>query len=256
VRRAADRRRSGRDAAVCEGILSSRARGLLQLFLRKGLLPRTLKFLAALGDIDAVRGALEENGNDLATITEAFTVACGFEHEAVASVLLDRSIALDPELGTHINGSVGRPAFVKYFIDNRPGHAIEVGLWKGFVMEQLRRAEYSWSGSETSLASPRGESDLEAFVRLLNREAWLLGEAFVEFQADIIAGAALHGRGEFIAALLDMDPAILRRQPPPRSQAIEFAFTYANTHVIPLLPASGRCQTICRMRQPWATSRE
>ncbi len=41
--------------SVCEGILSSRARGLLQLFQRKGLLPRTLKFLSALGDLDAVR---------------------------------------------------------------------------------------------------------------------------------------------------------------------------------------------------------
>ena len=31
--------------SVCEGILESRARGLLQLFRRKGLLPRTLKFV-------------------------------------------------------------------------------------------------------------------------------------------------------------------------------------------------------------------
>ena len=46
--------------SVCEGILRSRARGLLQLFRRKGLLPRTLKFLVALGDIDAIRTALEE----------------------------------------------------------------------------------------------------------------------------------------------------------------------------------------------------
>ena len=51
--------------SVCEGLLESRARGLLQLFQRKGLLPRTLKFLAALGDLDAVRTALDENGNDL-----------------------------------------------------------------------------------------------------------------------------------------------------------------------------------------------
>ena len=41
--------------SVCEGLLRSRARGLLQLFQRKGLLPRTLKFFAALGDLDAVR---------------------------------------------------------------------------------------------------------------------------------------------------------------------------------------------------------
>jgi hypothetical protein len=54
---------------VCEGILESRARGLLQLFRRKGLLPRTLKFFAAPGDLDAVRTELEENGNDLAVNT-------------------------------------------------------------------------------------------------------------------------------------------------------------------------------------------
>src|SRR5262245_33519342 len=66
--------------SVCDGILSSRARGLLQLFRRKGLLPFTLKFCAALGDIDAVRTALEETRNDLAVSTEAFVVACRFEH--------------------------------------------------------------------------------------------------------------------------------------------------------------------------------
>jgi hypothetical protein len=221
--------------SVYEGLLRSRARGLLQLFRRKGLLPRTLKFLAALGDIDSIRTALDENGNDPATVTEAFTIACRFEHEAIASLLLDRAIALDPELGTHVDGSVGRLAFVKYFIDNRPEHATEVGLWKAFVMEQVSRAVYSWRGSETSLVLRRGDSDLTAFVRLLHREPWLLGEAFIEFQTGIIERATLVGRGEFITALLDLDPAILRRQPPPPSQAIEFAFTYANTHVIPLL---------------------
>src|SRR5438045_1925079 len=102
-------------------------------------------------------------------------------------------------------------------------------------MEQVNRAVSSYSGHETSVASPGGDSDLTAFVRLLQRESWLLGEAFVEFQADIIGRATLKNRGEFLTALLDLDPAILRRQPPPRSQAIEFAFTYARTHLIPLL---------------------
>jgi hypothetical protein len=220
---------------VYECLLSSRARGLLQLFRRKGLLPRTLRFLAALGDIDAVRTALDENGDELAAVNEAITIACGFEHEAVASLLLDRSIALDPELGTHVDGSGGRLAFIKYFIDNRPGHATKVGPWKAFVMEQVSRGVSSWSGSETSVASPSGDSDLTAFVRLLQREPWLLGEACVEFQAEIIERATLKNRGEFITALLDLDPAIKRRQPPPQSQAIEFAFTYARTHLIPLL---------------------
>jgi hypothetical protein len=221
--------------SVCEGLLRSRARGLLQLFRRKGLLPRTLKFLAALGDIDAVRTVLEENGNDLAAVNEAFTIACDFEHEAVASLLLDRSVALDPQLGTHVDGSLRRVAFIKYFIENRPAHATTVGPWKAFVMEQVSRAVNSWSASETSVASPSGRSDLTAFVRLLQRETWLLGEAFVEFQTEIIERATLKDREEFITALLDLDPAILRRQPPPASQAIEFAFTYARTHLIPVL---------------------
>ena len=219
--------------AVCEGILESRARGLLQLFQRKGLLPRTLKFFAALADIDAVRTALEEN--DLPAVTEAFTISCSFEHEAIASLLLDQTIALDPELGSYIDGSVGREAFIKYFIENRPAHATDVGLRKAFVMEQVNRAVYSWSGSETSLKDQRGDSNLLTFVSLLQREPWLLDEAFVEFQTRIIERAALRGHGEFITALLEQAPAIMRRQPPPRSQAIEFAFTYANTNVIPIL---------------------
>jgi hypothetical protein len=220
--------------SVFEEILSSRARGLLQLFQRKGLLPRTLKFFAALGDIAAVRTTVESE-NDLPAVTEAFTIACSFEHESIASLLLDEAIARDTELGALIDGSVGRLAFAKYFIDNRPRHAADLGLWKAYVMEQIRRALYSWSGSETSLKDPRGDSDLPVFVTLLQREPWLLGEAFVEFQTHIIEQAALHGRGEFITALLDLNPAILHRQPPPASQAIEFAFTYANTHVIPVL---------------------
>ena len=221
--------------SVCEGILNSRARGLLQLFQRKGLLPRTLKFFTALGDINAVRTALNENENDLSAVTEAFTIACGFEHGAIASLLLNKVIELDPDLGVHIDESVGRQAFIEYFIENRPAHTTTVGVWKAFVMEQVSRAVYSWSGSESSLKERRGDSDLQTFVSLLERESWLLDENFVDFQTRIIERAALHGRGEFITALLDLNPAILRRQPPLPSQAIEFAFTYANTHVVPIL---------------------
>lgn len=222
-------------ASVPEGLLSSRARGLLQLFREKGLLPRSLEFLAAVGDIDGVRAELDENGRHLAAINEAFTIACGFEHEKVASLLLQRSIALDPELGARVDEAVGRVEFIKYYIENRPAHASEVGLWKAFVMEQVNRAISSWSGARTSTATPMGESDLAEFVHLLEREAWLLGDDLVAFQVEIIERATLHDRGEFITALLDLHPAILGRQPPPPSQAIEFAFTYARPHLLPLL---------------------
>jgi hypothetical protein len=211
--------------SVCEGLIDSRARGLLQLFERKGLLPRTLKFRAALGDRDAVRASLDQNGNDLAAVNEAFLCACRFEHEAVASLLLERSIALDPELGRHVEGSGGRHAFIKYLIEDRSSldtaHATPAGPWQQFLMGQVMRAV--------------NEGDLTAFVRGLQREPWLLGEACVGFQTGLIERATLRDRGEFIVALLDLDPALLGHQPPPRSQAIEFAVTYAKPHLIPVL---------------------
>ena len=210
--------------SVCEGLIESRARGLLQLFQRKGLLPRTLRFRAALGDRDAVRAWLDAHENDLAAVNEAFMIACRFEHEAVALLLLERAIALDAELGTHVDGGVGRIGFVKYLIEKRAlafVDATPAGPWQAFVLEQIMRAVH--------------DGDLTAFVRGLQREPSLLGEANVGFQIGLIERATLRDRGEFIIALLDLDPAILRHQPPPRSQAIEFAVTYAKPHLIPVL---------------------
>ena len=208
--------------SVCEGLLRSRARGLLELFQRKGLLPRTLKFFAALGDLDDVRAALDENGSDPKTVHPAFVCACRFDREAVASLLLERSIALDHELGTHIGGSTDRVSFIKAFAKADFAQVAELGLWKVFVMEQVRRTV--------------DEGDVTALVGGLQHEPWLLGDAWVDFQGELIATAAyMNDRGAFIGALLDLDPAILRRQPPPSSKAIEFAITYANTHLIPVL---------------------
>jgi hypothetical protein len=211
--------------AVCEGILNTRARGLLELFHRKGLLPRTLKFVAALGDLDGVRAALAENGNDLRIVDEAFVCACRFDHGSVASLLLDRSVALDLELGKHIDGHTDRPSFITCFNRSDRSDFAQVaalGLWKVFVMGQIQRA--------------LNERDLTAFVGQLQREAWLLGDDYVTFQAELIETASFQrDRGEFIGILLDLDPALLRRQPPPPSNAIEWAFVYANTHLMPLL---------------------
>jgi hypothetical protein len=143
--------------SVLNGLVDSRARGLLELFQRKGLLPHTLKFLAALGDVDAIRAALGENGNDLATVAEALVSACRFGHEAVASLLLERSIALDPELGAHVDGSLGRLAFIKYFIDTRVAHATTaVGPWTAFVMEQVSRAAHDGDVEEAERQREQG----------------------------------------------------------------------------------------------------
>jgi hypothetical protein len=104
---------------------------------------------------------------------------------------------------------------------------LTAGPWQAFVMQQVDRAMQ--------------DGDLAAFVTGLQREPWLLGEAHVDFQNGLIATAAyvssdaLDDRGEFIAALLERNPAILRRQPPPKSQAIEYAITYGHTHLLPML---------------------
>jgi len=210
---------------VLNGLVDSRAKGLLELFQRKGLLPHTLKFVAALGDVAAVGAALGQNGSDLATVDEAFVSACRFGHEAAASLLLERSIALDPELGKHIDGHTDRLSFIRCFNRSDRSDFAQVaalGLWRVFVMGQVQRA--------------LDERDLAAFVGQLQRERWLLGDACVPFQAKLVDTASFQkDRGEFIGALLDLDPAILRRQPPPSSRAIEWAFMYANTHLLPLL---------------------
>ena len=215
--------------SVCDGILDSRARGLLELFQRKGLLPRTLKFMAALGDIEAVRAALDEPGHDSPTVNDAFVRACLFGHEAMARLLLDRAIALDRELGEHVDTSVGRPAFVNRFIDPAPedvreiaAQAARVGLWKVFVMKQVIEAVHA--------------RDLTAFAARLQREPWLLGDEFVGFQDRLIGIAALSdGLERFVSTLLDLQPAILRRQPPPPPHTLEQVFTYATTNLLPLL---------------------
>jgi hypothetical protein len=210
---------------VCDRLVESRARGLLQLFERKHVLPRSLKFRTALGDIEAVRACVDSDENDAASLNEAFTCACHFAHENIASLLLDRLIALDARLGTQIEGGPGRAAFLEYLIKEWAALAfIRVtpeGPWQAFVMRQI-------------VCAIR-DDQLAAFVRGLQREPSLLGDSWVDFQTGLIERATLQDRGAFIAALLDLDPALLRRQPPPHSVAIEFAFIYAKTHLLPLL---------------------
>ena len=229
---------------IVESILNGRARGLLQMFRRKGVLPRTLEVLAAAGDLDVVRTALDEDAHDLATVNQAFVRACSFEHEAVALLLLERCIARDPEVGAHVDGREGRPGFIKSFIDMPPAHdrarkTSAVGLWKVFVMEQITRTIVPHPGHKTNVHDVR-PGDLDAFLRWLQHEPWLLDDAFVWFQSDLIAGAVLNDREEFILALFEHDPAILRRQPPPPPrmnafQIFALTFTYARTNLIPLL---------------------
>ena len=218
--------------AVCDGLIRSRARGLIDLFHRRGLLPRSLKFFAALGDVEGVRASLETN--DLAAVNDAFMYACHLQHAAAAALLLDRSITLDPELGRRIDGGPGRSAFVQYFIAHKPDvHDPDpFNPWQAFVTQHISGAMH--------------DGNLTAFVDGLRRDAWLLSAACVKFQVGLIerTAATLEDRAAFLEALLDLDPAVLHCPVPPpptigpptgRPRAFAHAFTYAQTQLIPML---------------------
>ena len=211
--------------SVCDGLIRSRAKGLIDLFHRKGLLPRSLKFFAALGDVDGVRACLDTNADNPAVVNEGFMYACHLQHATAAALLLDRSITIDAELGRRIDGGPGRSAFIQYFIENKPDvHDPDpFKHWQAFVEQQVMRA--------------MGDGDLPFFVDLLRREAWMLSDARVKFQVRLIEGtaAALNDRAAFLQALLDLDPAVLHSPVAATSRALVHAFTYAQTDLLPML---------------------
>ena len=211
--------------SVCDGLIRSRAKRLIDLFHRRGLLPRTLKFFAALGDVDGVRACLDTNADDLAVVNEAFMYACHLQHATAAALLLDRSITLDAEMGTRIDGGPGRSAFVQYLIANkRDVHNPDpFEPWQAFVKQHVEHAMH--------------DDDLTSFVGGLQREAWLLSDACLKFQVGLIEGtaAALNDRAAFLKALLDLDPAVLHCPVAPPSRVFVHAFTYAQTRLLPML---------------------
>src|SRR5215831_12567421 len=217
--------------SVCEGLIRCRAKALIDLFHRRGLFPRTLKFFASLGDIDGIRACLDTNAGSVAAVNEAFMFACNFHQATVAALLLDRAIAIDAEMGKRIDGGPGRSAFVQYFIANNPDvyNPDPGGPWQAFVKQHVVQA--------------MRDGDLPSFVDLLRRESWMLSDTCVEFQVGLIQMAVLgwtgtkstRDYGVFITALFDLDPAVLHSRVPPPSAAIDFAFTYVKTHLLPLL---------------------
>jgi hypothetical protein len=212
--------------SVLDSLLHSRARGMLQLFQSKGLLPRTPRFLAAFGDVEGLRAWFGEHvaDRDIALTSEAFVRACRYQHESAAAFLLDRCIALDPELGRQIDGWHGRAAFVRHFIENNPLEFTDAkpdSLWQQFLMCRVMLAVH--------------DDDLATFTELLTREPALLGGSHLAFQVGVIERATLRDRGAFIVRLLELGPALMRRDPRPPSKAFEFALTYVVPRLVPVL---------------------
>ena len=232
------------DRSTWEHVIATGAAGMLHLLARKNALPRTLPVLAALGDDEAVRAWLEESvGRDAAeeahlsaearrakaderiVIGRALMNACRFKHTGIALQLLERSVALDPDLGRRIDRWQDRQAFIEFLIQHPASWATEgseTTPWQAFVIRQL--------------TSALDANDLRAFRRWLEDEPWALQSSFVQVQIGVIGRACWQkDREGFITALLERDPALLRTEPPPPSAAIVHALSYGNVHLVPLL---------------------
>jgi ankyrin repeat protein len=215
-------------------VIRTGSSGMLRLLGRKNALPQTLPVLAALGDDAAVRSLLQGSNegddtagnNDCAAIGRAFLIACRFKHKDIATHLLDRMIALDPELGGRIDRWQNREAFVQFLME-QPGilwQETETSVWETFVICQL--------------AAARDRNDLPAFRRWLEGEPWILDGACLSAQVELIVPACYKkDREAFISTLLERDPAILHASPPPQPRGSLFAqaLSYGNAHLVPLL---------------------
>jgi hypothetical protein len=220
------------DRKTWENVIKPGASGMLHLLARKNALPRTLYVLAALGNDEAVRAWLDgrENRDDAEGLDERIVIgralmsACRFKHRGIALRLLDRAIALDPDLGRRIDRWQGREAFVDFLMQH-PGvlwHARpEATLWEAFVFEQLGFALTN--------------NDLPAFQRWLDDEPWVLQPRFVDAQNRFLVPASYLNREAFIVALLERDPALLHAELPTGSSPIIQALSYGNAHLVPLL---------------------
>ena len=202
------------EPANWKGAIHARAKGVLQLLSRKGVLPRNLETLAAIGDEEGVRDCLPAAG--AAATKQAFLTACRFERKPIAALLLDRCIAFDPALGERVEKWRGRSAFIDYLAE----HPAEYGdPWLTAVTNELQ-------------AAIRG-NDLEALNQWLDRDPDLQSESNLATVVGLVEHAACNGRGPFIERLLEFAPAVKAKRPP--SSAVVFALEYGHAHLIPFL---------------------
>ena len=184
------------DRSTWEHVIATGAAGMLHLLARRNALPPTLPVLAALGDDEAVRARIDESrerddakGPDERTVIgPALMNACRFRHAGIASRLVERSVALDPDLGRRIDRWQGRPAFVEFLIQHPAsvwsGGPIEgpgTTPWEAFVVRQL--------------TSALGGNDLPAFRRWLEEEPWVLEPSFVNVADRDDRAGQLAGQG-------------------------------------------------------------
>lgn len=213
-------------------VIKTGASGMLNLFARKNVLPRSLNVFAALGDDEGVRSQLTarsktgDSESDFSSdaIGQALLIACRFQHSSIAEMLLERAIVLDSELGRCINRWKDPQAFIEFLLQQRGL------LWQDSVMTPWQTFVI------LQLADARDRADLPAFREWLRNEPWVLEGKCMGAQSTLLFPACYQkNRGAFIKAVFELDAAILHADTPPQTSHIVQALSYGNAELVPLL---------------------
>lgn len=216
------------EPSMWQHALSTGATDMLRLLARNGVLPESLPVLAGLGD---EQGALSRRAEDEQELFDSLAIACRFGHDEVATMLLDRCIAADPELGRRIDRWKGRSAMVQAlaspwtiggrYLGHSDQEAVSLTPWQALVVHEV--------------TATIDDDDVADFSRWLDAESWLLDDAWTAAQTAIVERSAWMDREEHIVELWRRAPALLRLPASPRSAAMQYAFEYGNSHLVPLL---------------------
>jgi hypothetical protein len=198
------------DPAIIDGAIQARAKNILQLLSRKGLLSRNLDTVTALGDDAGVREFLPRA--NAAEVTHSLVTAVRLGHRSIASRLLERSLELDPALRERVERWRGRSGFLDHLLERPPGYG---NLWLEIVTKELESAMHKRDmGEFTKWLEPEQSMNLGPLVRL-------------------VEVASYNNYEPFIARILEFAPEIGINRPP--SAAVLYALEYGNSHLLPLL---------------------
>jgi hypothetical protein len=247
------------DPRVVLRILGTGAHQMMAMFEARGALPHNLRVFACLGDLARVQGCFDDGllqdvgrpdaslrvgypkavedwpppDDDAWVVADATLYACRLGHRDVATFLLERCIALDPDLGDRISAWLGPVALVEFLLDTAPDGARHVApsgsastdpsiVWQAVVRLRVMQA--------------MAAMDIDAVRELFAQESFVLGPRFLAIQEKVLSVAAYAPNAlPVIDALLDAGAAIATADPPPESHAVSYAIEYGNAAYVPSL---------------------
>jgi ankyrin repeat protein len=228
--------------------LTTAATPMVQMFVRKGVVPSNLRMAAAAGDLGRVRSCFDDTGelvaagrparellddeaqphcpwpppdDDVRVVADALRFASRHDHVAVAAFLLDKAIQREVGLGEHLDAWLGQDEVIDYLRERRESINTRERLTVRQLTHRLR------------LGEAFDENDGERYRRLLAEDPALLTAEHVDFQIDVLERCAYGCRPTIARALLDAGASV--RADPGESRATIYAIDYGCQEMIELL---------------------